>query len=528
MALNFDLNSALAGAKTVMELAQAPEEQALKNELARQQLAESKQRLEASQFELGEKQKEAGRLEEIRRLQGQQADYFSQIRAKQNQLDGIIKGNYDMKTKLGAIVAKSGAGEIAAIKSGKAQDLVDDASEAIATYTQLLKDPNSVTEVGRQSMLDSLGRYYGAYQNQYDPDSFTASFDPNTHKVQITAKDKQGNGVLVDTIENPNEAMKMYRNDIAALREKNDVITAALAAKGDKNAQELVGKFYDKLDKKSELLNYRDSLMDIVPAQWKQILATVDNMPPEMALNTFNQALTDTNKVLSAKANAPLTAHITGLYSDFVAKTKNMNPAKKAAWIADNEGEFLKIVAADPKVQELAATANIPVEEAARTIYNRDRLVENYTKVSHAFSEQTKANAALASASNKGQQKQPDFMAIAKSLKTTSGSGVPANKIHYVARQLALNYGGAPKLNYGKDSYFLNTAAFNKLEGKQQWAVKNYIDGKHRLSDDNIKWLYEKGVLVKDETAGYMTGPPDLYQAIANAGSNSNTTPTAE
>ena len=387
----FDINAALAGANSAANLIDT-----MVYKPERDKLAMESQQLQnqAARFNLEQAQQTAGREQEIRTLQGQQGDLFAKLKNKQTQLDSIMTNpNAPIKDRLTAVLNRADSGHIAALKNGNLGTLVSDADNATKTYTGMLQNPASVTPESKKGMLDSFARYYGNMQSQYDPNSFTAEFDDSTHQITV----KSGNKV-VDTIEDPNKAMMMMRNDVNELRGMHDSLTAALAAKGDKTAQETVAKFYTTLDEKDKILTQKDTLMKIATPSGKQLLSVVPYSDPETSRSIFKAVIDDSNKVLQTKANAPLTAYIEQQKVDFNKKLANKTFKQKFADVADQESAFINMINQDPKAQELAANSTMTTEDAARTIFNVKDVAARYEKGAELDIKEKEANAKLLSA----------------------------------------------------------------------------------------------------------------------------------
>ena len=411
MAFNFDLNSALAGAKTVSELVNAPREMAMKEQMQAEQIASSQQQralagqqLEASKFDLGQKQAVATREGEMRGLQQQQGDVVAQIKEKNRALDAIANDSAaPARERLSAFASKSttGSGAIAAVKSGKLPQLIEDANYATQTYSQLMKDPQSVTPEQKQGLLDSLGVYYGAYQREFNPDTFKATFDDSTHKITITAKDAKGNTVPVDTIDNPSDAVKMYTSDINELRGVHDALTTQLAAKGDPHAQEVTRKFFEVLDEKDNILKQRDALAKVAPPHIQDMLAGISGTNKEEAQQILKEAVTAIQKYKTSKANAPLTTELEKVLATVTQSPefRKLDARGKSEYMADYKSQFITYAMNNPAVIAAAKSATMPIEDAAKLAYDYKDAVNTYTKLAELDIKKQTADASVKQAS---------------------------------------------------------------------------------------------------------------------------------
>lgn len=398
MAFDFDLNSALAGAKTAYELAAAPEEAAMKRRLQEEQIAASKQQRATQEFALEEQKKQAGDRDALRNINTQLAgieamkQQATKIAADRTQPVDIRRQNaFNLLQK----------GQIAVLKNNPGtfgSDVVDEGNKLATEYGQLVSamqnNNGQITWDTKDKVADMVNRaakYTGQYQTEYDKDTFRGQLMQDG-SVNVYAKDKEGRDVLVDTYKNPHELATMIHSDNRALDAVSDALKVSAAKYGDTT--------WKDIEAKNLHLTEVEKLENVMPTQaLKQQAAILKSLNKEAYNAALPKLIEASNAYFSTKAGIEAKALISPYIKDVL---KGMSKYKSGSEKLDYLNNVDLDLIVPPEVQQKIAGLGGDVKGILTTeLFGNKSLVERVGAAGKLKTDETEANAKLRIANQK-------------------------------------------------------------------------------------------------------------------------------
>ena len=410
MAFNFDLNSALAGAKTVSELVNAPREMAMREQMQAEQIASSQQQralagqqLEASKFDLGQKQKVVGDEAAVRAANS----FLAQVDAYK--IASIEKASPKSTAppaeKWHAVAPIIQPGHIEVLKNSKdgGVSTVKQGDAIVAAATTLLQNPTPPTAEQINPIVDAAAKYQGQFQKEYDPNSFRGQLVNG--KVVVYAKDHTGKEVEVDQSD-PVNFLKSISSDNRILSSVVSGVNAGRALHGDATVRK-------ELQDKSEWLTTLGKLEDqAVTPEIKQNISILKSIRPEAGMPMLAKLMEHSDSEMKTNRGMEAQALTAPIISLIKKNASGMVGSKAAEYISNpsqDVNDWMTNSANAASIAKIKALGFNPQDIIQNQLMGKSTLLEASEKIGKLRTEETTAaahkktsEAAIAAANKKG------------------------------------------------------------------------------------------------------------------------------